>query len=77
MEIKLNIAYEQLLTIIHQLPTEEINKLKTDIDRISQEKNAETTDELESLIVDGPVMSDEQYHTFEENRKNFNQWRTN
>lgn len=75
MEIKLNIGYEQLIAIINQLPTNEVNKLKAEIEKISTERNFETIDDLESLIVEGPVMSDEQYNEFEEIRKNFNQWR--
>ena len=75
MEIKLNIGYEQLIAIINQLPIDEVKKLKTEIDRISNERNVEAVDDLESLIVDGPVMSDEKYNEFEEHRKNFNQWR--
>lgn len=75
MEIKLNIKYEQLLAIINQLPVEEVNKLKSEIERISNEKNGGNLDDLESFIADGPVMSDEKFSEFIENRKNFNQWR--
>lgn len=75
MEIRLNIGYEQLIAIINQLPIDEVNKLKAEIERISSEKNIENVNDLESLIADGPVMSDEKYNEFEENRKNFNQWR--
>ena len=75
MEIKLKIDYDQLITIINQLPIDEVKKLKAEIEKISNEKNSEVTDDLESLIVNGPVMSDEKYHEFEENRKNFSQWR--
>lgn len=75
MEIKFNIGYEQLIAIIHQLPIDEINKLKAEIERISSEKNVESIDEIESLIAEGPVMNDDKYNEFEENRKNFSQWR--
>lgn len=75
MEIKLNIGYEQLIAIINQLSVDEVNKLRTEIERISKERNVEAIDDLESLIADGPVMSDEKYNEFEENRKNFDQWR--
>ncbi len=75
MEIKLNIGYEQLIAIINQLPVDEMNKLKAEIERISREKNSSTADELERLIANGPVMNDEKHKEFEENRKNFNQWR--
>jgi len=73
MEMKLNIGYEQLVALINQLPVEEVNKLKAEIERISSEKNVEATDDLENLIADGPVVSDEKYNEFEENRKRFSQ----
>ena len=67
--------YEQLIALINQLPIEEVNKLKDEIEKISSEKNVEATDDLENFIADGPVMSDEKYNEFEENRKSFSQWR--
>ncbi len=75
MEIKLNIGYEQLIAIINQLPVDEVIKLKAEIEKISLEKQVDTSDELESIIADGPVMSDEKYREFENNRKKFSQWR--
>ena len=51
------------------------SKLKAEVERILREKNTETVNDLESLIADGPVMSDEKYNEFEENRKHFSQWR--
>ena len=75
MEVKLNIGYEQLMDIIHQLPTEEINKLKVEIEKMLAESKASPISDLESLLLQGPVMSDEQFHAFEENRKAFDQWR--
>lgn len=71
MEVKLNIGYEQLIAIINQLPADEVSKLKTEIERILSESDREADDDLERLIVDGPIMSDEQYQAFEENRNHF------
>lgn len=76
MEVKLNIGYEQLIAIIHQLPIDEVNKLKVEIERITHERKVEAPDDLASLLDSGPVMSDEKYQEFEENRQNFSQWRT-
>jgi flagellar motor switch protein FliG len=75
MEIKLNIGYEQLIAIINQLSIDEVNKLKAEIEKISNERKVEAVDDLESLIADGPVMNEKKYQEFEENRKNFSQWR--
>lgn len=77
MEVKLNIGYKQLVTIISQLPKEEVNRLKTEIDRISKERDMEVMDDFESFILSGPVMSGEMYDEFKENRNKINQWREN
>jgi len=77
MEVKLNVGYEQLISIINQLPIEEVNKLRSEIERISNERRFEDKDDLKSLILNGPVMSDKKFKEFEENRKNFNEWRIN
>ena len=75
MKVELSIGYEQLINLINQLPPDDINKLKTEIDRILNKVNLTADDEWESLLLNGPVMDDEQYQAFEENRKSFNQWR--
>jgi len=52
MEIKSNIGYEQLIAIINQLPIDEVNRLKAEIEKISSERTGETGDNLQSLIAD-------------------------
>lgn len=77
MELNLNIEYEQLLFLIKQLPEEQIEKLKKDIEityRFEQSENE--ISEFQKFLLDGQVMSEEQYNSFLENRKQFNQWRT-
>lgn len=75
MKVELKISYKQLIDIIKQLPFEEVNKLKADIERIESDSDSATQDDWEELVVDGPIMSDKQYQAFEENRKSFNRWR--
>jgi len=75
MEIKLKIDYQQLVAIINQLPADEVNKLKAEIERVSNKNNFESDNDLESYIANGPVMNDEKYQDFIANRENFNQWR--
>lgn len=67
----MSIKYEQLIDIINQLPKEEVVKLKSEIEKIVSEEAAKTEDDLENLIVHGPVMSDEKYREFEEHRNHF------
>ncbi len=75
MKVELNIGYKQLIDLINQLPPDDINKLKAEIDRILNKVSSTADDEWESLLLNGPVMDDEQYRVFEENRQKFDQWR--
>lgn len=77
MELTLNIGYEQLLLLVKQLPANQIAKLKTDLDDefVLLKAKTEIT-ELQKFLLNGPVMSKEQYNTYLENRKHFTQWRT-
>jgi hypothetical protein len=72
MKVELSIGYEQLTDLINQLPPNDINKLKAEINRILNGISSTADDEWESLLLNGPVMDDEQYRAFEENRKRFN-----
>ena len=75
MKVELNIGYKQLIDLINQLPPDDINKLKAEIDKILNKVSSTADDEWESLLLNGPVMDDEQYRVFEENRQKFDQWR--
>ena len=68
MKVKLEIGYEQLMAIIQQLSTQEVNKLREEIDKMLNKSNSVEGDDLENFIANGPVMDDEQYRQFEENR---------
>jgi len=77
MELSLNIGYEQLLFLIKQLPANQIEKLKNDIEiNYKFVQSEQEISEFQKFLLKGPVMSKEQYNTFLENRKHFNQWRT-
>ena len=42
MELKINISYPDLLALIRQMPSEYLEKLKIDIDKVSEEKKDDT-----------------------------------
>ena len=77
MELKVNIGYEQLLTLVKQLPAAKIAQLKVELSEglIEEKAKAEKLD-FKKLLLSGPVMSAKQHEAFLENRKQFNQWRT-
>jgi hypothetical protein len=77
MELKINIGYNEILELIKQLPKTQILQLKTDIETaIIEQEKTETTD-FQKLLLQGPVMSDEQYAEYLESRKYINKWRVN
>ncbi len=77
MELKLKIEYQELLSLIRQLSESQLKKLKADIDRVNGQKKSQIKiSDFQKLLLSGPVMSDEQYQQYIDNRKKFNQWRT-
>lgn len=77
MELKLKIGYNEIWELVKQLPKSQALQLKTDIEtQIIQPEKVEMTD-FQKLLLQGPIMDDEQYETYLENRKHLNQWRVN
>lgn len=77
MELKLKIEYQELLSLIRQLSESQLKKLKADVDRVNGQKKTQIKiSDFQKLLLSGPVMSDEQYQQYIDNRKKFNQWRT-
>lgn len=76
MKLTLDIGYEQLLFLIKQMPANQIAKLKNDIDdSFVVLKSKKEISDFQKFLLQGPVMNDEQYENYLENRKNFNKWR--
>ena len=77
MELKLKIGYNEIWELVKQLPKSQALQLKTDIEtQIIQPEKVGMTD-FQNLLLQGPIMDDEQYETYLENRKHLNQWRVN
>ena len=77
MEVKINLAYNQVLEIIRQFPTHQIAKLLIDAQNImQQEKVKKDNTEFRAFLLSAPTMSSNEYEKFLENRNTFNQWRT-
>jgi len=78
MELKLNVSYNELLDLIKQLPAEQRIKLKAELEeKISEEEKETKPSDFQKFLLTGPVMSDEQYKAYLENRKDFSEWRRN
>lgn len=76
MQVTVNIPYEQLVGLIRHLPANQIARLKSDLENTVTlpDMTSEKTD-FQKLLLQGPVMSDDQYAQFNESRKRMNQWR--
>ncbi len=85
MELNLNINYYQVLKLVRQLPYKYKKKLSNEITEDLKEKQAghhvtkhknesEESNELQHLLLDGPIMTDEQFKQFKQLRKDFDKW---
>ena len=77
MEIKINIGIEQILYAIRQLPGNQIARIKTELNKsFTQKAKPQQASALQEFLLQAPVMSEEQYLSFSDNRKQLKQWRT-
>ncbi len=70
MELKLNIGYQEILDLVKQLPLNQQIQLKTELPVAPQANKPD----IKTLLLNGPIMDDEQYEEFLENRQHFNDW---
>jgi hypothetical protein len=76
MEVRLQIDYAQLLAVVRQLPANQLLQLKQELSvTYLAEKSQHDKIKLRNLLLQGPVMSPEEYQLFLENRLWMNQWR--
>ena len=77
MQLTVDIPYEQLIDIIRNLPANQLEKLKSDLENtVAINGNVNEKTDFQKFILKGPVMTEVQYSAFKENRKAFNQWRS-
>ena len=72
MEYTLQLSMNQLLNIIKTLPVNEKSFLKTCIEKEIVEDKKQNN--MTQLLLSGPTMSDEQYLSYQQLRKNFRKW---
>jgi hypothetical protein len=73
MELRIDLEYNQILKLIHQLPKKEIERLTITLQsEISANKSTST---LQKMILDAPTWSDAELHEYEEARTHLNQSR--
>lgn len=73
MELRIDLEFNQILQLIHQLPKKEIERLTITLQsEISVNKSASN---LQKMILDAPTWSDAELHEYEEARTHLNQSR--
>jgi len=72
MQVQVDISFDQLLRAVKKLPAGQLKQLKAEIE-IESKKNAQN--DLESLLLNGLVATEEQLQIIANNRKAINQWR--
>ncbi len=75
MEIKVQIPFQQLLTIVKTLTPAQKAQLRKELDEEESVVRLEEDDFIHFLL-NGPVYSDEDIAIIEENRKSIAAWRT-
>lgn len=74
MELKVNIPFQELLTLVRQLTSAQKATLQQEL---TQEPSAASKKQrIADLLMNGPVLTDEQLEMFEQIRNEINQWRT-
>lgn len=77
MDLTVKIGYDEILNLVKQLPASKIKQLQAVVNQefISKKAKQEIST-FQEFLLKGPVMSNEQFEQFNENRKAFKQWRT-
>ena len=68
MEFKLNIEYNQILKLIHQLPEDKLEKLALTLQTELKAKKTGSKNKMKHLIMNAPTWSNEQLKEYEKAR---------
>ena len=73
MKLKINIEYNQILNLIHQLPKKEIERLTITLQ--SEIESGKSSKSLQKMILDAPTWTDEELNDYKIARVHINQSR--
>ena len=73
MELRIDIDYNQILKLIHQLPKSEIERLTSSL--LTELSTPKSSDAIRELILKAPTWSDSDLNDFNEARTHLNQSR--
>ncbi len=73
MQVQVDIGFENLISIVKQLPKDQLLKFKKELDKeIVQDTELK---DLRAFLLEAPVFTDEQIATIEQTRKDIDKWR--
>lgn len=76
MELKVNIAYNQVIELISQLPQSELEKLAKAIQvALKSKKKKKPPSPFQELLLKAPTWSDKEYQDYLDAKNHFNQFR--
>ena len=73
MELKINLEFNQLLKLIHQLPKKDIERLSVVLQ--SEVKASKSSSSLQKLIMIAPTWTDAEHQDYNDARAQMNQSR--
>jgi hypothetical protein len=73
MELRLDLEFNQLLKLIHQLPKKDIERLSVVLQ--SEVKASKSSGSLQKLILDAPTWTDAELQDYNDARAHLNQSR--
>ncbi len=74
MEKKVQVPFQQILTVVKTLTPAQKARLRLEL--IEEKPHQKNKEEFIEFLLNGPVYSEKQIKTIEENRKSIAKWRT-
>lgn len=75
MQLSIDIGYNEVVSFIRQLPKEDVKKINYIIEHEILNQNQNEPNELQKLLLQGPVWSDERYEEYLEVREYINSFK--
>ena len=73
MQVEVDIAFDQLIKVIKNLPVSQLRKIKIEVEKGVKIKQKKT--ELEEILLNGPTATKKQLEIIKGNRNEINKWR--
>lgn len=76
MEMKVQMPFEQFLTVVKTLTPAQKARLRDELAEDKPEKENKDKVAFIEMLLNGPIYTEKQIQTIEENRKSIAKWRT-